>query len=130
MAKISKSDAIELAKTYKEAAVLLGQFQLDHWDELSATDRRDLTDEEYTLIDFSQNLVTYAMGVLLDEAQASIDDLKNATDQANKALQKIETVKKALTVATALVKLGGAIHAGDPGAIASSIGGVYNAVKS
>ena len=130
MTKLSKQDAIALAKLFKEAALALGNFQLDNWESLSKSERRDLTDEEYSLLDHSQNLVTYAVGVMLDDAQTSLEEIKQATAKANQAIQSVKNVKKAIEVAAALVTVGAAIHAGNPGGIASAVANVARAIKS
>jgi len=129
MPKISSDDAIELAKQFKESAIVLGQFQLDRWDNLSKAERRNLTDVEYTLLDHSQNLVTYAVGKRLDDAEASLQDIKNATAQANATVKTIKDIKKVITIATALVTLGATIYTANPGGIATAVGGVLKALK-
>ena len=130
MSEISGADALDLAKRYKQAATNLGQYQLDNWESLTTDQRRLLTDEEYTLLDNSQNLATYAVGVLLDDAQASLDKIKQATDEANKAIQTVADFKKVLGIATALVTLAAAITAGNPGGIASAVGDLSDAVAA
>jgi hypothetical protein len=129
MAKISADDALDLAKLFKQSALDVGQFQLDHWDDLSTSQRRALTDEEYTLLDHSQNLVTYGVGVILDDAQASLNQIKKATADANKAIETIQDIKKVLTIAAALVALGASIYVGNPAGVASAVTGVVDAIS-
>ena len=127
MTQITSEDALDLAKLFKESAVGLGQFQLDHWNNLSEGQRRDLTDQEYTLLDHSQNLVTYAVGVMLDEAQASLDDIREATVKANQAIQTVTNIKKVMEIATALITLGAAIYSANPSGIATAVSAVLTA---
>jgi hypothetical protein len=127
MTQITSEDALDLARLFKESALGLGQFQLDHWNNLSEGQRRDLTDQEYTLLDHSQNLVTYAVGVMLDEAQASLDDIREATVKANKAIQTVTNIKKVMEIATALITLGAAIYSANPSGIATAVSDVLTA---
>src|SRR6266478_1352294 len=106
MGKISSDDALDLAKLFKESAQAIGKYQLDNWDDMTTSQRLSLTDEEYTLLDHSQNLVTYAVGVILDDLQASLDKIKKATADANRAVETIKDIKKVLAIASALVTLG------------------------
>src|ERR1051326_4621954 len=128
MSQISADDALVLAKSFKQAATTLGQFQLDNWDSLTADQRRSLTDEEYTLLDYSQNLVTYAVGVVLDDAQVSLAKIKEATAEANQAIQRAEDLKRALDIASVLVTLGAAITAGNPAGIATAVKQVVDTI--
>lgn len=130
MPTITAQAAIELAKLFKESAIVVGQFQLSNWDQLSKTERRNLTDTEYTLLDHSQNLVTYAVGRMLDDAQASLNQIKQATASANTAIRTITNVKKALAIATSLVTLGAAIYTANPSGIAAAVSGVAGAVST
>ncbi|MGD0537753.1 MAG: hypothetical protein ABSC03_08920 [Verrucomicrobiota bacterium] len=127
MTQITSEDALDLARLFKESALGLGQFQLDHWNNLSEGQRRDLTDQEYTLLDHSQNLVTYAVGVMLDEAQASLDDIREATVKANQAIQTVTNIKKVMEIATALITLGAAIYSANPSGIATAVSAVLTA---
>jgi HPt (histidine-containing phosphotransfer) domain-containing protein len=129
MTKITSQDAIDLAKQFKEAAVAVGDFQLQNWDNLSKDDRRSLTDVEYTLLDYSQDLVTYAVGKALDDAQASLAQIKDATARANRVVKTVNDVKKVIGIATALVTLGAAIYTGNVGGIVTALKGVYDAAK-
>ena len=129
MTKITTPDALDLAKRFKAGALAVGQFQLDHWDELSKGQRRDLTDAEYTLLDHSQNLVTYAVGVRLDETQSALTDLQQATTQATRALQTIKDIKQVLAIAAALITLGAAVSTGNPAGIATVVSGLLATVK-
>jgi len=127
MTQITSEDALDLARLFKESALGLGQFQLDHWNNLSEGQRRDLTDQEYTLLDHSQNLVTYAVGVMLDEAQASLDDIREATVKTNQAIQTVTNIKKVMEIATALITLGAAIYSANPSGIATAVSAVLTA---
>jgi hypothetical protein len=128
MPKITSQEALDLAKLFKEAALALGQFQLSQWDSLSKNERRRLTDDEYTLLDHSQNLITYAVGVMLDDAQASLDQIKNATTAANQAIKTINDIEKVIAVSAALVTLGAAIYSGNPSGVADAVTGLVGTV--
>ena len=124
MTKIAPADALALAKRFKTAALALGQFQLDHWEMLAPRQRQALTDKEYALLGASQNLITGAVGVLLDETQTALADIQQATAKANQALQTVKDIKQALAIATAFVTLGIAVCAGNPGGLATAVGGL------
>ena len=129
MTKITQADALALAKTFKASALTVGQFQLDQWDMLSKSQRHALANSEFALLDHSQNLITGAVGLRLDEAQASLAAIQQATALANQAIQRISDVKKVLAIATVLVALGTVIATGNPSGIPTMINNLVALVK-
>lgn len=118
--KMNSQDALALAQSFREAAKALGDYLYDNWNHIPPAARDRLRSMDVTLMNVATDLVTHAVGVVLDEGQTSLDQLTAASEQATQALQHIEDAKKAVSIATALIGLAAAIPAGDLGAIASS----------
>jgi len=129
MTPITQLDALALAKLFKEAALAVGQYQLDHWDALATSQRRELTDTEYAILDHSQNLITAAVGVQLAATQPSLADIQQATAMATQAIQRLQEFKQVLAVAAGLVALGAAVVTGSPTAMASVVSSLLALVK-
>ena len=129
MSPITPLDALALAKLFKEAALAVGQYQLDHWETLSKNQRRALTDTEYAILDHSQHLITTAVGVQLDETQTALADIQRATGLATRAIQALQDFQQVLAVAAGLVALGAAVATGNPGSIATVVNTVLAMVK-
>jgi len=129
MTKLTQIDALALAKTFKAGALAVGQFQIDHWDTLSKSQRQALADSEFALLDHSQNLITSAVGLRLDEVQTSLAAIQRATALANQALQRIADVKKVLVIATVLISLGAVIATGNPSGIPTVVSSLLALVK-
>jgi len=129
MTPITQLDALALAKLFKEAALAVGQYQLDHWDVLAISQRRELTDTEYAILDHSQNLITAAVGVQLAATQPSLADIQQATALATQAIQRLQEFKQVLAVAAGLVAMGAAVATGNPGSIAAVVSSVLALVK-
>ena len=130
MTPITQLDALALAKLFKEAALAVGQYQLDHWDALAENQRRELTDTEYAILDHSQNLITAAVGVQLDATRTALAEIQQATALATQAIQKLQELKQVLAVAAGLVALGAAVVTGNPGSIATVVSSVLALVKT
>ncbi len=118
--KINSQDALALAQSFREAAKALGDYLYDNWNHIPPAARDRLRSMDVTLMNVATDLVTHAVGVVLDEGQTRLDQLTTASDQATQALQHIEDAKKAVGIATALIGLAAAIPAADLGAISSS----------
>jgi hypothetical protein len=76
---------------------------------------RPLEDEEWSLLNASSDLVTKAVGLVLDETAASVDRIQASTAAAERAVRTLHDVRKVIDVATAAVGLGAAIVSKDPG---------------
>ena len=99
---MTADDALSLARKFREAALAAGNFLYDNWAELDPRDRDTLRSLDITLQNVATDLVTQAVGITLDEAQTSIAKLAATTDKAKTALKKINDVKAAIGIVTAL----------------------------
>lgn len=117
---LTSDDAFELSKQFRELAIGLGDYRFRNWKELSPTQRRDLEDEEWSLLNAASDMTTKAVGLKLEESDIQFQTVKGSVGKAKKALKKLEKVGEIIKVATAAVGLAGAIMAKDPGAIAKN----------
>lgn len=130
MSKITAAEALQLAKDYNESANAIGDFRLKNWDKLSAEDRLVLGNTGRTLLDHSQDLITYAVGKILDDTQASLNDIRKATADANQTIKTINDIKKVISIGAALVSLAAAIYTENPSGIAQAVKDVVSAVST
>ncbi len=130
MSKITAAQALQLAKDYNESANAIGDFRFKNWDKLSAEDRLVLGNTGRTLLDHSQDLITYAVGKILDDAQASLADIQKATADANQTIKTVNDIKKIISIGAALVSLAAAIYTENPSGIADAVKSVVSAVTS
>lgn len=117
---LTSDEAFELSKQFRELAIGLGDYRFTNWKELTATQRRDLEDEEWSLLNAASDMTTKAVGLQLEESDIQFQAVKSSVGKAKKAIKKLEKVGKVINVATAAVGLAGAIVAKDPGAIAKN----------
>lgn len=127
--RISKTDAIGLARDYRNASVAIGDFRFKNWNQLTNQQRKQLEDREWDLLNSSGVLITDATGIALDEAKVTLKNLKKAVVDGTKVLANIKTAKDALRLVGALLGLSGAIASGNSGAIAETVIEVAKAVK-
>lgn len=127
--KITADEALELAAGFRATSVALGDYLYRNWTMLDSKERDKLRSLEVTLLNLSTDLVTQAAGVILDDALASVAQLKAATQMAKSALAKIEQIKKAINIATALIGLAAAIPTGNIVSIVSALDGVLDAAR-
>ena len=117
---ISKDQARDIAQGFLELSHELGTYRFTNWGTLKPTQRQQIEDAEWDLLTFSSSFATTAVGIALNDMQADLKNINDATAKAKKAIKTVGVVKDVLKVVTALVILGGAIASQNPTAIASA----------
>ena len=128
--KLTADDALQLSRDFRELAVALGDYRFGNWRKLTPKQRRDLEDREWTLLNAASDLTTEAVGLILDEAMGGLQQLRESTGEAKKAIRTLKRVAKGIKIAAAAVGLAGAIAAKDPGAIAKNAKTLYDAATA
>ena len=118
---LTDHDALALAKAFRGASGTLGDYLYDNWAAIDPAERSTLQTMEISLLNIASDLTTQAVGIILDDAQASLAALVAATGEAQAALKKITDGKKALVIITALIALAAAIPAGQAGAVLAAL---------
>jgi len=127
---LTSTEALELSKQFRDLANDLGNYRFSNWSTLTPTQKRDLEDEEWSLINAASDMTTKAVGLALEESEVNFQSIKSSVGKAKKAIKKLEKVGQVITVATATVGLAAAIMAKDPGAIAKNAKSVVEAAKA
>ena len=128
--KLTAAQALELARWFRQIANALGDYRLNNWNALTQAQRQRIDNAEWSLINYSSDLTTEAVGTILDDAEGSLERIQEATNKANKIIQKIQDVKKAIGIATAFVGLGAAIITGNTSAITTALKDLFNAINA
>ena len=126
---LTAQEAFDLSKQFRDLANTLADRRFSSWNTLTPTQRRDMEDEEWSLLNSSSDMITKAVGLALDESEASIDSIKKSIKKAKNAIKKLEKVSQIITIAAAAVGLGAAIVSKDPGAIAKNAKLVLDSTK-
>jgi len=127
---LTSTEALELSKQFRDLANDLGNYRFSNWSSLTPTQKRDLEDEEWSLLNAASDMTTKAVGLALEESEINFQSIKSSVGKAKKAIKKLEKVGQVITVATATVGLAAAIMAKDPGAIAKNAKSVVEAAKA
>lgn len=126
--KLTAGDAKDLAQWFREMSVALGNYRFSNWNDLSEKDRAIIEDMEWTLLNYSSDFITHAVGLILDDANGSLKNIQQATSNAKKAIANIKTAKKVIVMSTAVIGLGAAIVTKNPDVIVAAIGNVVKTV--
>lgn len=107
---ITAEEVFELSKAFHTLSVILGNYRYDHWDDLSAKQRSDLEDNQWTLFNTASDLNARSVLIKIKLIEKEIDVLKDATSSMQAAAKKIQDIKHAISIATKAVAFGGAIY--------------------
>ena len=127
---LTSHDAFELSKQFRALSIHLGNYRFANWENLTPTQRRDIEDEEWSLLNSSSDMTTRAVGLALEESEVSFQTLKRSVRKAKSAVKKLEKFSKVIKVATAAVGLAAAVVSKDPGSIAKNAKNVFQTVKA
>jgi hypothetical protein len=127
---LNAKDAFELSKQFRDLAINLGNYRFANWNILTPTQRHDLEDEEWSLLNSSSDMTTKAVGLALEESESTVQSITSSVGKAKRAIKKLEKVTQVIKVATAAVGLAAAIVAKDPGAIAKNAKLVIDAANA
>ena len=128
--KITSNEAFELSKGFRKLSVELGDYRFDQWNNLTPSQRQKIENDEWTLLNASSDMITMAVGLVLDETVVRFNELKKSTLEAKKAVKKLKEIKKIIKITTAAVQLAGAIVSKDLGAIAKRTKGLFEAATA
>lgn len=126
--KLTANQARDLAQSFRDVSVALGEYRFANWDSLTKAQRDSIEDAEWTLLNYSSDFITQAVGITLDDANASLSNIQDVTAKAKKAMETINTIKKIVVIAGAVIQLGAAIVTKNPGVIASATRNLVSAV--
>lgn len=128
--KVTAEQAFELSKSFRELSVDLGDYRYRNWKKLKKQERQDLEDAEWSLLNSASDMTTKAVGLVLDEAEASFESLARATGRAKKAVKTLKAVGKVINVASAAVGLAAAVLSRDVGAVGKNAKALFDAATA
>jgi hypothetical protein len=129
MPKLTAAQARDLADSYFNLAQEVGKYRLDNWTRLSEGARGTLESRMWTLLNYSSDFTGEAVSLTVDELAPVLEEIQGATTKLTKAIKKLGTVQKVLTIAAAGIKLGASIMTGNADQIASAAQDAINVAK-
>ena len=126
---ISADQARDLGNSFQEISEQLNTYKTKNWSSLTSEERQKLKDLAASVSNYSDSLITDAVGITLDAAKASLANIQQATTDAKKVIETINNIKKVITIAGAVIKLGAAFAAKDPAMIGSAVKDIFSTIK-
>lgn len=127
---LTSAEASALSQWFRDLSIELGNYRAKEWNNLSDNQRQSFEEAEWRLLNAANELTTAAVGLALDESEASFAKLRESTDQAKTAIKTLQTVGKVINVAAAAVSLAAAIASKNVGAIGKNTKSLYEAATA
>jgi len=128
MGKVTATEARELAKAFRDAANSLADKRSEEWGDLKPAQRQELEDRYWSLLTHASDMTTLAVGLSLEDTQASASRIVEQIEKATKAIKTVNNIRTSLRIAGALLVLAASIIAQNPPAIVGSLGGLAELV--
>lgn len=130
MSALTKVQARQLAVLFTDFSAKIAKYRYDHWEELTPTQRQKSLDNEYDLMTVAGQLNALAGVLTLEEVQDSIDQIKQAVNDAEKFLKKVSNLKAALGIIAGVLSLVMAITEKDPKTILGQLQGLQKQLSA
>lgn len=127
---LTADQAMQLAVEFHDLSTSVANARFNHWSSLLPDQRSDLEDIQWTLMNYSSDFATISMIATLASLPAVLNNIQNATQQANNSLQTIRDLTKIINIASAAAVLGAAIASDNPNAVMQSANSLLNAVTA
>ena len=127
---ITEQQALDLSERFNALADTLAEYKSANIDSLTGEQKDALAKCVSRLRIRAMRLITQAVGIKLDSSSVSLSNIRDAVKTAQKAIATINTVKKVIEVAGAVISLGAAIASKDMGAIATAVKGIWDTAKA
>ncbi len=114
-------EARRLAHEFRSAAAALRDRRQTDAPNLTPSQSLALAKQEGDLLNLASAMITRAVGLSIDDAQASAANLHSVVLRARKVIAALESARQVISVGAALVALGGAVVSTNPAAIALSL---------
>ena len=121
MPDLSEEQARAVADEFLAASEAVSDFRFREHANLSGNEVLALKSLEQKLANQSDDLTALAIKVALDDLDQTVAQIVKPTGDARAAIAKLNEIGKAVSIASNLVALGGAIAAGNPEGILTAL---------
>lgn len=125
---ITSDEAFRLSLAFRELAESLSEWLRAGGRTITLDERREVEAAAWQLRRAASDMLTQAVGLALDEAEADLVRLEAVTAEAKGALQRLDSVRATIEVATAAVSLAQAIATQNAGGVGRSLKTLYETI--
>lgn len=121
MSQLTAEQIDGLARQFFSVAKVLTDYREHHWDHLTAEQHRRLGKMQWSLYNYSDDLLALSAVLAFEEAEENINRIEHITKSVNQYIKEEDDVSKVIDIAARVVVLGGAVISQSPLAIVSTL---------
>lgn len=125
---LTADQAEQIAHALLDCADSIDRRLVTDWKSMDSATREQLMDLAQQMRAKATLLVNVAVGMILDQAKDAFAQITSAASAGETALQNIQTLNRAINVATALIALGAAVASKDPIASVQAATNVFDQI--
>jgi hypothetical protein len=129
MGKLTKNQLTQLGDSYLRYAQAIGNYRLQNYDRMSKLMRTRSREYYNSLNDYSNSFYLAGTNYVIDEAETSVEQMKDVAQGLDKAIANVEKVHTVVKTIGAAVQLGADIISKQPIAIVASLEDFVKAYK-
>jgi hypothetical protein len=127
---LTAKQANDLGKDFLALAQAIGDFRYDNWNTLSKEDNQRLSDFQWSILNYGEDILALSVILVMDDVEASLTKINTISSKIKGTIQVLKNIQKGIDVAAAIVTLGAAIISKSPKVIADSIDGLVKSWDS
>ena len=120
--------ALDIGSFYETMSGKIGDFLLEHSRDLSDHDYAVLSDDQLSLISYSNSFLTLAIDITFEGATSYFIAVKNATTKISEAVDHIQSVNDIISITAGLVGIAAGILNENGPLIATSLAAIIKTI--
>lgn len=129
MGKLTKNQLTQLGDSYLRYAQAIGNYRIQNYGRMTKLMRTRSREYYNSLNDYSNSFYVAGTNYIIDDAKASIENMKEVAQGLDEAIAKVKKVHTVVKTIGAAVELGAAIISKQPTEIAASLEDFVKAYK-
>ena len=126
MAQLTAQQVKDLSKHFFSVAQSLTQFREEQWNKLTKEQHQQLSRLQWSVYNSTDDLLALSSVMALDEVQATLEQINQTTQRASDTITTTDNVNQVISIATQVIRLGGAVVSQSPLAIISALADLTN----
>jgi hypothetical protein len=129
MKKLTKNEHSQLGDSFLHLAQIIGDFRIEHYQQLSPKIKDRIRLQHKTLIDYADTFYAASTNLIVEDATGVITTIQQITSRLKESVVKVKKVQHLLNTIGAATRMGAAIVEQQPFAITASLEDIINSFE-
>ena len=121
MANLTSQQANQIAGNFLALAQSIGNYRYKNFERLSKSSNQQIKELHLEILEYADNLYTLSATLVMSDVKESLASINHISAQIDETYKTLQSIQKAINIATSIINLGEAIISKSPQSIADSI---------